>query len=79
MKRMKKILAMLLALTMVLGMGLTAMAANEDGIIGTSDDRGTITVSGIEAQADDSLTVTAYQIVKAKYENNGSFSINSVI
>lgn len=70
MKKMKKILAMLLALTMVLGMSLTSMAA--DSIIGNSDDEGTITVKGI---ADESgITVTAYQIVKASYdETNGYY------
>ena len=70
MKRMKKILAMLLALTMVLGMGLTAMAANEDGIIGTEDDRGTVSVSGVE----EDVTVTVYPIAMADYDDEGNFS-----
>ena len=70
MKKMKKILAMLLALTMVLGMSLTSMAA--ENVIGDSDDTGNITVSGIDNES--GITVTAYQIVKAEYENNGSFS-----
>ncbi len=71
MKRMKKIFAVILSLAMVLGMSLTALAAGSagnDGKIGTSDDTGTITVSGIEGS---SVTVNAYKIVEAVYGNNG--------
>ena len=70
MKKMKKILAMLLALTMVLGMGLTSMAATKgsDGVFGTRDDRGTIKVYGIEeANLED---VMAYPIVVADYDES---------
>lgn len=69
MKRMKKIFAVILSLAMVLGMSLTALAAGSagnDGKIGTSDDTGTITVSGIEGS---SVTVNAYKIVEAVYGN----------
>lgn len=80
MKRMKKILAMLMASTMVLGMAMTANAAdpkNLDGIIGTCDDKGTITVSGIEAEA--GIIVTAYPIVKATYDGKGNFNGYDVV
>ena len=80
MKRMKKILAMLMASTMVLGMAMTANAAdpkNPDGIIGTSDDKGTITVSGIDAE--NGITVTAYPIVKATYDGKGNFNGYDVV
>lgn len=66
-------MAMLLAMVMVLGMAVTASAnAGDDGKIGTKDDKGTITVSGIDVE--DNLTVTAYQIVKATYDTNKNFS-----
>lgn len=80
MKRMKKILAMLMASTMVLGMAMTANAAdpkNPDGIVGTEDDKGTITVSGIEAE--NGITVTAYPIVKATYDGNSNFNGYDVV
>lgn len=72
MKKMKKLIALVIACAMVLGMSMTTMAANEDGIIGTPDDTGTITVSGIDAE--DGIAVTAYQIVKVTYDNNNNFS-----
>lgn len=75
MKKLKRLAAVLLALTMVCGMSLTAFAkpdAGTDGTFGTSDDKGTISVSGITPE--ENITVAAYQIVKAKYDNNGSFS-----
>ena len=75
MKKIKKIMAMLLAMVMVLGMTVTASAAEtDDGIVGTSDDKGKITVSGIDAEEGGKLTVKAYQIVKAKYDDNKYFS-----
>lgn len=77
MKRMKKIFAMLLAFTMVLGMTMTASAAATQttttiGVTGKETDRGTITVSGVTAE--DGLSVKAYKIVEANYENSDSFS-----
>lgn len=72
MSKIKKILAVLVTLAMVMAMSVTAFAA--DTIIGNSDDVGTITVSGIDEESGTALKVYAYQIVKAKYENNGSFS-----
>ena len=73
MKNLKKLFAVILSLAMVLGMSITTFAdtPGNDGVYGTADDEGTITVSGIEENA----TVTAYKVVEAKYENNGgSFS-----
>ena len=75
MKKMKKVLAMIMALAMVFGMGLTTMAAETssgvDGIIGTDDDTGTLEVTGIVDEEDANITVTAYQIVDADYEAQG--------
>lgn len=82
MKKFKKILAIVLSMVMVLGMGVTAFA--EDGeadggtpgknVIGDSDDTGEIKVSGIAYEENNNVTVTAYQIIKANYDNGGSFS-----
>lgn len=70
MKKFKKVLAAVLAMAMVLGMSVTSMAADvgEDKKMGTSDDRGTITVSGIDWS--ENITATAYKIIEAKYEND---------
>lgn len=63
MKKMKKFFAMFLALAMVLGMSVTTFAAE----LPKPDNKATGTVVGVESGA----TVTAYQIVKAKYNKNG--------
>lgn len=81
----KKILAILMASSMVIGMGMTTFAADSgggivssgdagpDGIVGTSDDTGTITVSGITA--DTGIEVKAYKIVEATYDaTKGNFT-----
>ena len=71
MSKIKKVLAMILAMAMVLGSTLTTFAAGDD-VVGNSDDRGTIVVKGIEkANLND---VMAYPIALAEYNNNGSFS-----
>ena len=80
MKKFKKLFAMLLTLAMVMGMSVTTFAAPDDidpdmmvdSVIGNSNDTGSIEVKGIGYEA--GITVTAYQIIKAKYENNDSFS-----
>lgn len=81
MKKYKKLLAMLLTLAMVLGMSMTSMASSanaddQDGGEGagattvhkpTADDTAKITVENVEAGA----TVSAYKIIRAKYDDNG--------
>ena len=69
MKRMKKLFALLMTLAMVMGLGITGFAATNgaDQKYGTIDDRGTIAVSGVE----EGVTVRAYKIIEAKYENAG--------
>ncbi len=64
MSKIKKVVAMLLALTMVLGMGMTAFAAN-----GKPEKTDTIEVniSGITEGA----KVTLYQIASGKYQESG--------
>lgn len=72
MSKIKKVLAVFLTLAMVLGMGVTTFAAEgNDGVVGTSDDTGIITVKGIEETA---VSVTAYPIVTAEYDANKNFS-----
>ncbi len=68
MKKLKKVFAVLLTLAMVMGLGMTGFAAPT---VGTSADKGTLTVKGIESNK---ATVTAYPIAMAEYNNNGSFS-----
>lgn len=100
MKKFKKIMALMMAMAMVLGMSVTTFAApngyGDDGVkrenssspaLGTKADKGSITISGVTANKDEqgnpvALTVTAYKIIEAKYENdatdtpktNGKFS-----
>ena len=71
----KKILAILMASSMVMGMSVTAFASTPggDNVYGTDDDLATIAVNGVEPE--EGLNVTAYQIIAATYdENTGSFS-----
>ena len=63
MSKVKKLLAIVLSLAMIMGMSLTTFAATAP----TENDKKTATVNNVEAGA----TVTAYQIVKAKYDTNG--------
>lgn len=75
MKKIKKLLALIMSMAMVLGMSVTAFAA-ENTITPlpgkpSKDDKGIITVSGVE----DGATVKAYQVVKATYSTeDGSFT-----
>lgn len=64
MKKYKKFWAVLLTLTMVLGMSMTTMAAAP-----SDADEKSVTVQNLES----GVTVTAYQFIKANYnkENNG--------
>ncbi len=75
MSKLKKMLSLVLAMVMVLAMSIPTFAANNtvtgNTATGTDSDKGTITVSGVE---EDGVTVKAYQIIKAKYENGGKFS-----
>ena len=66
MKRMKKIFAMLLAFTMILGMTMTASAA-----LPTAATKATATVKNVEVGKN--VEVTAYQIVKGKYNTERGF------
>ncbi len=70
MKKLKKALAMILSLAMVLGMSATVFAA--DNVVGNSDDTGIIVVNGVDNE--DGVQVKAYPIVTAKYDANGNFS-----
>lgn len=75
MKKLKRILAILMAMAMVLGMAVTASAAtNADNIVGTSDDTGDITVSGVTQEEGKTITVKAYPIAMATYDANGKFN-----
>lgn len=68
MSKVKKVLAMLLTLAMVMGMTLTTFA---DTTVGNSDDAGTIKVYGIEEA--NLSNVMAYPIAMAQYENTGNY------
>ena len=71
MKKLKKLMAVLTAAVTVISMSLPAMA---DGVKPTKSDKQTATVSNVEAGA----TVTAYQIVKADYNDNGFIGYSAV-
>ena len=65
MKKMKKVLAMIMTLAMVFGMGLTTFAAN-----GTpqNTDTADVKITGMSSRA----TVTLYQIAEGEYGTNGN-------
>ena len=65
MSKVKKLLAAGLATTMVMGMSTTAFAAT--GVKPTAADDLAVTVNNVEEGA----TITAYQIIDAKYDENG--------
>ncbi len=67
MKKFKKILALALSLAMVLGMSVTSLAEELKNPKPTAADTATVTVKNVETGA----TVTAYQIVEAKYDSAG--------
>lgn len=64
MKKVKKIFAALLALTMVLGMGVTTLAAPHKPIEGDGEK---VTIQNVEPDA----TYKAYQIIDATYNDKG--------
>ena len=64
MKKMKKFLAMLLAMVMVMGMSLTTFAENHKPV---PEDSATITVNGVKTGA----TVKAFKIAKGNWNDNG--------
>jgi fimbrial isopeptide formation D2 family protein/LPXTG-motif cell wall-anchored protein len=75
MKKLKKILSVVLTLAMVLGMSVTTWAANpgKDNTVGTKDDRGSITLAGIEAK--DGIKIALYPVMSATYdEANKNFT-----
>lgn len=74
MSKIKKVLAMLLALAMVLGTTLTTFAA--DDVIGNADDEGQLIANGIDKE--DGISVNAYKIVQANYVND-SFTGYTVV
>nr|WP_300789828.1 SpaA isopeptide-forming pilin-related protein [uncultured Acetatifactor sp.] len=67
MKKMKKMLAMLLAMAMVLGMSVTALAEQIDPGVANENDTATVSISGISGKA----TVTLYQIAEGVYGESG--------
>ncbi len=67
MKKMKKIFAMLLAVVMVMGMSLTAFAAQTESGVASNTDTATVSISGISGKA----TVTLYQIAEGVYGESG--------
>ena len=74
MKKMKKFLAMLLAMVMVMGMSLTVFAEPDDATtknMPTSDDKLPASVTNIKQEG---VTVTAYKIVKANYDAERGFT-----
>lgn len=62
MRKLRKVMALLMTLAMVMGLSLTAFAKAP-----SEEDTATITVTNVEQNAD----VKAYQIVKPKYNDNG--------
>ena len=71
MSKVKKILAVILSLAMIMGMSVTSFAA---GVKPVATDTQTATANNIEATA----TVTAYQIVKADYNEAGFTGYSAV-
>ena len=76
MSKVKRILSVIMAMVMVLAMSIPTFAATSgsDGTYGTKDDRGKITVKGIESTGETSISVKAYKVIAATYDTNGYFS-----
>ena len=71
MKKMKKILAMLLAVVMVMGMSLTVFAEESGTTTGTKPTDGDKLSASVTNIKQEGVTVKAYQVVKANYNDNG--------
>ena len=65
MKKMKKLLAMIMAMTMVLGMAMTVSAAEKP------DESDSMLVVNEIHNVDPNASITAYQIIDAVYNENG--------
>ncbi len=74
MKKMKKALAVILSLAMVLGMSLTAFADDHvsNNANGSSNDSVEVSISGLTG--DPAPQVTLYRIAKGKYQGTGANS-----
>lgn len=69
MKKIKKVLAMIMAMAMIMGMSVTAFAA-----VPSKNDSATATVTNVEHDA----TVKAYHIVEADYNGSGFIGYSDV-
>lgn len=77
MKSLKRLLVLFVTVAMMMTMCLPMMAkaaAGNDGIVGTSDDTGVITVKGVDQEEGKTINVYAVPIVTAKYDNNNNFT-----
>lgn len=70
MKKMKKFLAMLLALVMVMGMSVTVLAAPDGSKMPTENDSAEIVVNGVKPGA----TVKAFQIAEGEWKKDFGFT-----
>lgn len=68
MKKIKKIMAMLLAMVMVLGMTVTASADPDTGSVPSANDKGNVTITNVKKED----TVTIYTIATPKYNVDGN-------
>ena len=68
MKKMKKVLAVILSLAMVLGMSLTTFAAENTNATGSENDKVDITITGLSPKQ----TVTLYKIAEGDYQGSGA-------
>ena len=76
MKSLKRLLVLFVTVAMMMTMCLPMMAKaaeGKDGVVGTSDDTGIITVKGVDQEEGKTISVYAVPIVTAKYASNGNF------
>lgn len=77
MKSLKRLLVLFVTVAMMMTMCLPMMAkaaAGNDGIVGTSDDTGVITVKGVDQEKGKTINVYAVPIVTAKYDTKDNFT-----